>query len=129
VLEPLDCFRVVSTPSALATAAWSPEAIVLRTAPDEVIVVGSGAPRFDDPHAIVEPDRGWRGGWVAIAAAEAFLRSAADWQLPEQRPVLAQGMVAGLPVKVWIEAERALFVVSHTVADDLIERVPPGWLS
>ncbi len=129
VLEPLDCVRVVTTPAALAGAAWSPEVVVLRTAPDEAIVVGSDVPPLDDPHAIIESDRGWHGAWVEISAAETFLASAADWSLPEQRPALAQGMVAGLSVKVWIDSERALFVVSHTVADELIERLPPGWLS
>ncbi len=129
MLELLDCVRIVSTEAALAAAEWPPAVIVLPAAPDEVIVIGGEAPALDDPYAIVEIDRGWRGAWVDAPVALEYLATAAEWPLPSHRPAYAQGMVAHLPVKLWFESERVLFVVSHTVAAEMEDRLPAEWIS
>ncbi|MEZ4726271.1 MAG: hypothetical protein R3E79_03955 [Caldilineaceae bacterium] len=52
-----------------------------------------------------------------------FLERTCEWEPPHTRPAFAQGMVAGLPVKLWFEPERVLFVIAAPYAADLAERI------
>ena len=125
MLERLRATRVVATPEALDRAVVATGCIVLRIAPDEALIIGEHPITADDPHAIVVDDAGWCGAWLSAEAAERFLRAECQFSTPPERPALAQGMVAGLPVKLWLEAERTLFVVPHVFAHDLQARMTP----
>jgi hypothetical protein len=123
VLE-LDATRIVATPRALDTATWT-AGLVLRTAPDEVLLVSGAPPEIADSHAIVQSDAGWMGMWMATADFEIRFGAAADWALPTDRPAFAQGMMHHLPVKLWVEHERVLLVVPRSLAHELAERMHP----
>lgn len=116
--------RIVATPAALDTARWPGDALVLRLAADEAFVAADvSASAVADPHAIVAPDGGFVGAWLPMAEALDFLERTCEWELPHARPAFAQGMVAGLPVKLCFEAERVLVVVAAPYANDLAERM------
>lgn len=124
VLKSLSGTRIVATPAALDAAVWPAGALVLRLAADEVWVAAVVAPTaVADPYAIVELDEGWCGVWLAAAEAADFLAHHCEWPMPAARPAFAQGMVAGLPLKLWLEAERVLFLVQSPLAAELEERL------
>ncbi len=117
--------QIVATPAALDAAVWPQDALALRIAPDEVLVTSAvTAAILGDQHAIVVPDAGFAGAWIASDEALDFLGRSCEWQLPRERPAFAQGAVAGLPVKLWLEEDRVLFLVPAPYASDLEERMP-----
>jgi hypothetical protein len=131
-LERLHGLRVVADAQALDAARWhardAMDVIVLRLAPDDAFAIGAAAVEVDDPHAIVEDERGFIGGWGD--ADEIALH--AEWPLPHLRPALAQGAIAGVPAKVWLpegqsaaDDRRALLVTAGAYAAVLAERL--GW--
>jgi hypothetical protein len=134
VLEPLTCTRVVATIAALDAVRWPTDSIALRVAPDEVLIIRDGVPdRPDsgdpapvglaDPHAIVERDSGWCGAWVPSDHALELVERACTWEPPRARPAFAQGAFADLPVKIWFEPDRVLFIVAAPFAADLEARL------
>lgn len=123
-LKRLPATRIVATPAALDAADWPAGALVLRFAADEVWVSAAEtavalAARVPDAHALVEPDGSFAGAWLAAETAAAFLARACEWEPPAARPAFAQGMVAGLAVKLWFEAERVLILVPAPYAAEL----------
>ncbi len=120
----LEATRIVAVPAALDRLALGPSELGFRLAPDELLLVPSNAHvAIDDPHAIVELDTGFAGAWVAIDEALSFLERACSWPIPTARPAFAQGAVAGLPVKLWLETDRVLFVVPAPFAADFEARL------
>ena len=123
--------RIVALPDAIDAAAWPKGALVFRLAPDEVLVTAVvNAAAVDDPHAIVEPETGFWSVSLDHLAAIDFLERECDWELPPmgqwgnpELPMFAQGIVAGLPMKVWFEHTRVLFIVASSFAADLMERL------
>lgn len=121
----INATRIVATPAALGAAAW-PDALVLRVAPDEVIVlaaVGQDGILSHDPHAIVVAETGFVSVWLPAEEALDFLERCCEWELPHARPAFAQGMIAGLPMKLWLESDRVLFITPAPFAVDLGERL------
>lgn len=122
-LKQISATHIVAAPAALDKATWPADALVLRIATDEVLVTPTvDALSLDDPHAIIVPEGGFAAGWVAAEEALAFLERTCEWELPRQRPALAQGSVAGVPVKLWLEETRVLFVVPSPYVYDFEER-------
>lgn len=121
MLEGLHTVRIVSTAEALDTATWT-DGIGMRTAPDEVLLIDGAAPQLDDPYAIVEHDAGWVGTWLTSAESDALFRRTASWVLPTERPTFVQGMASHLPVKLWIETDRVLWVVPRSLAHEFEQR-------
>lgn len=124
VPEALEAVRAVATPDALDAAVWPPGCTVLRTAPDEALVLGSRdreAITLDDPQALLEVELGVCGVWMERAALEDWLEREAEWTAPAQG--LAQGAAAGLPVKIWVEGDTALVVTRASLARELEERL------
>ena len=122
-LKQISATRIVASPAALDKLAWPADALVLRVAADEVLVTPTvDGLSLDDPHAIIVPEGAFAAGWVAAEEALAFLERACEWELPGQRPAFAQGSVAGVPVKLWLETERVLFVVPSPYVHDFEER-------
>ena len=123
VFERVHTTRIVATPAALDAARWPAGHIALRTAADEVLITPPLAePKVADEHAIVLADSSFCGGWIAAALALTVLERECEWELPRARPAFAQGMVAGLPLKLWFESERVLVLVAGPFAHELAER-------
>jgi hypothetical protein len=122
--EPLNGWRVVATPAALDALASTTAATILRIAPDEALVTSHNAPLVDDPHAIVEPERAFLGTWIETAEFDRDIRPHLEWPVPDTRPWLGQGLVAGVPVKLYFETDgQVLIVVSRGLAHELMARV------
>jgi hypothetical protein len=122
--ERLRLLRIVATPSVLDGAVWPEGAIVMRSAPDEVLALSGSAPELkDDPHAIVESEEGFAALWLPAAEALDLLQRTCCWELPSHRPAFAQGAVAGLPVKLWFDRERILFLAPAPYVADFEERI------
>lgn len=122
-IEPLAATRIVATPSALETASWPAGTIVMPIAPDEALVIGDIPGGIDDPHAIIEDE----GGFVVLRLTRAelddWMSRQSEWALPHSPTSFSQGMVAGLPVKVWVDGELALVVTRVSLAAELADRL------
>lgn len=122
--ERISLWRIVAIPAALDNALWPENAIVLRSAPDEVFVISDTGPHLkSDPHAIIEPDGGFAALWLPATEALDLLTRTCRWELPRNRPAFAQGAVAGIPVKLWLDHERVLFLTPAPYAADLEDRL------
>ena len=87
---------------------------------------------LDDEHAIVELE----GGFVATRLPLAVVARHVEWAIPTGRPAFAQGSVAAVPAKLWIEARETadgwpdgdarrevLLLTAAAYAHDLAERL------
>jgi hypothetical protein len=116
--------RIVASPASLDNAVFPKRALVFRFASDEVFVTAKvDAKRIADPYAIVVPEQGFSGIWLAKNQADEFLRASCEWELPTMRPAFAQGMVAGLAMKLYFEEKRVLLMVPAPFAQTLLERL------
>ena len=123
VLERIHATRVVAAPAALEAVRWPAGTLVLRTAPDEALVIPNCAPEVADSHAIVESEQGFSGVWISAEEARSLLERHCEWEAPAERPVFVQGAIAAIPAKVWLEKERALLLVPVTYAAEFEERI------
>jgi hypothetical protein len=119
--EPLPGTRVVAAPAVLDGIATD-GGITLRLAVDEALVLGGGAV-VEDEAAVVEDERGFVGWWLTPDELTEVAHHL-EWAIPAGRPALAQGLVAGVPARLWLTEERALLLVSAAYAHELIERLP-----
>ena len=115
--------HVVATAESLETATYPIGALVLRLAPDDVLIVGDGPLQVDDPHAIIEDERGLVALTFSWPDFDVVVAPFVDWSLPLQRPVLAQGYVAAIPTKLWLEVDRVLLITHAAYAVELIGRL------
>ena len=121
-LERLTGVRVVADPAAIDAwvATLDPLTVVIRPAPDDAFAIDVSSAQLEDPHAIVEDERGFVGGWSTLDRLERHL----EWTPPTDRPTLAQGSVAGVPAKLWIvDDDHVLLVAAAAHADVLGERL------
>ncbi len=121
-LEPLAGLRVVATPTAIDVAHWHGDNVtVLRFAPDDVFAIGATGVELDDDDAIIESEVGFGGAWVTIPEVMRHL----EWELPVERPVLAQGSIANVPAKLWLPdvRDRILLLTAAAYADELEGRL------
>ncbi len=122
----IEAVRVAALSSVLDTAQVSEP--MIRIAPDEALFIGDSAPEsiaVSDPSAIIEADNGWSGAWLGIAAFLQLCAHTIDWQLPTARPTVAQGLIAGVPAKVWMRSDDddVLLFVQTALVHELIERL------
>lgn len=137
VFEPVTARRVVATPTALDSIPTEPGRTCLRLAPDEMLIISdagpidsnpagattTGATQTVDQHAIDVDDASWSGAWVETDVVLDFLSWATTWPLAVERPLLLQGMAAGVPAKVWLPPDGpSLVLVPTPLAHDLQER-------
>lgn len=121
--------RVVALPDAVDAIGAPAEGVALRFAPDEVLLTaklseGAHAALISkDPHAIAIDEGAFSGAWIDEDRALKLLARLAEWPMPSERPVFAQGAVAGLPTKLWFEDGRVFFVVQTPYAHELEERL------
>jgi hypothetical protein len=72
--------------------------------------------------SIQEKESGFVGWWLTPEELDRVV-SHIDWPLPTERPVLAQGLVAGVPAKLWLAEDRALLLCAAAYAHELEERL------
>jgi hypothetical protein len=119
--EPVVATRIAAVPEALDALALEAGIVALRLAPDDLLVLADISPAVADPDAVVAPDPGWAGVWLEAGAARELLARHADWPLPADG--LAQGAVAGVPVKVVVAGDRTLLLVPSAYTAELVERL------
>jgi hypothetical protein len=118
--EPVPGTRVVAAPTVL-DGIRTDDGAILRLADDEALVVGGHAV-VDDISALVEDEVGFVGWWLSADELAAVLHHV-EWSVPTMRPALAQGLVAGVPARLWLTEERALLLVAAAYAHELGERL------
>ena len=120
--EPLAGLRVVAAPAALDDLVWPDGVAPLRLAADDLFALG--ATTADAPAALAEDERGFVGWWLSLEELHDHLLEHIDWPLPASRPALAQGLIAGVPAKLWLTRERVLLLTNAAYAHELMERLP-----
>jgi hypothetical protein len=121
--EPLDGLRIVATPAALDHAYYEGDVLALRIAADEVFAIGAVHAELSDEHAIVEPETTFVGWTLTAAEFDRHVRHHLEWALPEHRPALAQGYAARVPVKLWLDHDHVLLVVSRGMVHEAVDRL------
>jgi len=121
--ESLPALRVVASPATLDGLAWPDGVTALRLATDDLLIIGKAMVALDDEPAIVEKDAGYAGWWLTPDEFADAVLPHVDWALPVTRPVLAQGLVAGVPAKIWLTDDRALLLCAVAYAHELAERL------
>jgi hypothetical protein len=125
-LETIPGVRVVAAPAALDGMVVADGTLVLRFAPDEAFVIvplPGGELVAGLSEAIVAREAGLVGCWLTPDELAQRVVSHIDWALPPGRPVLAQGLVAGVPAKLWLESGRALLLCAAPYPHELAERL------
>lgn len=125
--RPLRGVRVTAKPAAIDAVAWPPSSIVVRIAPDDVLVIDAtpddaAAVIGLDPYAIIEHETMFCGAWLDDAHLAALVHKL-EWALPGERPGLAQGMACGLAIKVVLLEARTLLIVSGSALHEVPERL------
>lgn len=120
--EALRGVRVVADPSVLDALTWPDGVAPLRLAPDDLFALG--ATQSEVAAALVEEETGFVGWWLELDELHDDLREQIDWPLPETLPALAQGLIAGVPAKLWLTNDRALLFCAAAYAHELEERLP-----
>lgn len=120
--ERLDGLRIVASPEGLEHAYYEGDVVVLRFAHDEAFAIGAVAAEVPDEHAIVERETAFVGWGLTSAEFDRLIARHVEWQLPAHRPSLAQGLAAGMPVKLWFNHDRVLLVVSSGLAHEAAAR-------
>jgi hypothetical protein len=72
----------------------------------------------------VVDEAGFVGWWLTLDELNDAVVPHVDWPLPEDRPALAQGLVAGVPAKLWLAEDRALLLCAAAYAHELVDRLP-----
>jgi len=121
--ESLPALRVVAAAATLDGLAWPDGVTALRLASDDVLLVGEGRVAVGNEPAIIEQDAGFVGWWLTPGELAAAVLPHLDWPLPLSRPALAQGMVAGVPAKIWLTDDRSLLLCAAAYAHELAERL------
>lgn len=120
--ERLAGVRVVAAQAALDALAWPDGVAALRLAPDDLFAVGTTT--AEAGHAIVETEAGFVGWWLSLDELYDKVLAHVDWPIPVTLPALAQGLIAGVPAKLWITNDRALLLCAAAYAHELEERLP-----
>ena len=120
--EPIHALRVVASPDALDDLAWTDEVAALRLAPDDLLAVGAASVQVNGEHLVVD-EAGFVGWWLTPDEVREQVLPHVDWPLPTARPAFGQGLVAGVPAKLWLSEDRALLLCAAAYAHELEERL------
>ncbi|MGH8958428.1 MAG: hypothetical protein ACRDVK_07105 [Acidimicrobiia bacterium] len=119
MVERVTAWRVVAHPASIDELGG----LVLRLAPDDALVLSGTELVVGDPDAIVELDTGWVSLGMAEERVLELVAVSASWQAPNERPAFAQGMLAGLPAKVYLDGSDSLIMVPAPFGHELEERL------
>jgi hypothetical protein len=122
--EPIRAVRVVAPAATLNGLSWPTAAAVLRLAAGDLLVIGAAPAELTDEAAIVEDERGFVGWWLTPDEVREKVLPYLEWPFPGARPALGQGLIAGVPAKVWLGEDRALLLCAAAYAHELEERLP-----
>ena len=122
-LEAIQGVRVVAAPEALDAARWGDQTVVLRFAADDAFAIGATDTDLADEHAIIVGETAFVGAWLTDDELDAWVIPHIEWPLPDYRPDLAQGFVAGVPAKLWLTEGRTLLLCPAAYANELSERL------
>ena len=120
--ERIDALRVVAAPETLDDVPWADEVVALRLAADDLLAIGAASVQISGEHLVVD-EAGFVGWWLTPEEVAADILPHLDWPLPTERPALAQGLVAGVPAKLWLAEDRALLLCAAAYAHELEERL------
>ncbi|MGH2488376.1 MAG: hypothetical protein ACRDFR_01985 [Candidatus Limnocylindria bacterium] len=122
--EPIRGARVVAAAEVLDALPPVPDShVALRMAHDELFVLGPGRFMAIVPEpGIVEAESGIVGWWLSRDELAEVLHHV-EWSVPATRPVLLQGLVAGVPAKLWLAEDRSLLICPAAYAHELTERL------
>jgi hypothetical protein len=120
--EPLPALRVVAAAEVLDQLVAPAEQSMLRLASDDVLVIGAASIQVSGEHLVVD-EAGFVGWWLTPEELREQVLPHVDWPLPAARPALAQGLVAGVPAKLWLAEDRALLLCAAAYAHELQERL------
>jgi hypothetical protein len=121
--EQLPALRVIAGASVLDDVTVGDDQVALRLAADDLLVIGAASVQVGGESLIVD-EAGFVGWWLTPDEVTASLLPHVDWPLPTARPALAQGLVAGVPAKVWLTEDRALLLCPAAYAHELEQRLP-----
>jgi hypothetical protein len=120
--EPIHALRIVAAPEVLDDLAWADDVAALRLASDDLLAIGAASVEVGGEHLIVD-EAGFVGWWLTADEVRHHVLPHLDWPLPTARPALAQGLVAGVPAKLWLTEERALLLCAAAYAHELEDRL------
>jgi len=122
--EALRATRFVAAPAALDAQPWFDDFVTLRLAPDDLLVIHQGSVKvaLGGETVIQEKESGFVGWWLTPEELDHVVTHV-DWSLPTERPALAQGLIAGVPAKLWLAEDRALLLCAAAYAHELEERL------
>lgn len=120
--ESLPALRVVAAPEVLDHLVLPDDHPTLRLAPDDLLVIGAASVEVGGEHLVVD-EAGFVGWWLTPEEVREQVLPHVDWPLPTVRPALAQGLVAGVPAKLWLAEDRALLLCAAAYAHELEERM------
>lgn len=121
--EPLPALRVVAAPEVLDDLTLADDHPALRLAPDDLLVIGAASVEVGGGENLVVDETGFVGWWLTPDEVRERVLPHVDWPLPTARPALAQGLVAGVPAKLWLAEDRALLLCAAAYAHELEERM------
>lgn len=119
--ETLHGTRVVASPQVLDALAWPDDVAALRFAGDDLFAVDATTQQVAD--AIVEDEAGFVGWWLTLDELHDLVLEHVDWPLPATMPALSQGLIAGVPAKLWLSEDRALLLCAAAHGHELQERL------
>jgi hypothetical protein len=122
--EPIPALRVVATAHDLDDLTWTDDVAALRLASDELLIIGAATVQIAGEHVIVVDEAGFVGWWLTADELQKAVVPHVDWPLPTERPALAQGLIAGVPAKLWLAEDRALLLCAAAYAHELVDRLP-----
>lgn len=124
--------RLVASPLAIDAATWQDagpgpdefEPLVVRFAPDDAFAVGATGVEIDDPDAIVEQEAGFVALMFPVDEFIDHVVPHIEWPPPASRPGFAQGTIAGVPAKLYLDSTGAATVlVLAAYLDELLGRL------
>ena len=120
--ESLAALRVVAAAEVLDEVVPADDQPALRLAADDLLVIGSASIQVTGEHLVVD-EAGFVGWWLTPTEMTELVLPHVDWLLPTDRPALAQGLIAGVPAKLWLAQDRALLLCAAAYAHELEERL------
>ena len=85
------------------------------------MAIGAASLQVAGEHIVVD-EVGFVGWWLTPEELDHVVTHI-DWPLPTDRPALAQGLIAGVPAKLWLDEDRALLLCAAAYAHELEERL------